>query len=216
MIIYLVKTSNPGTRFPPSLGKRDLNSGTTFGTLVHLPGFMVQTMSYTPSALRMLDSLCIPLQSISNRNLQEFAEATTLELAEVDVNGRGHLLQPNAAEAWRKVKAAASADGIQIYIISAFRSVERQAEIIKRKLASGVNIEQILTVSAPPFFSEHHTGCAVDIGDPGSTPLEREFENTLAFKWLVENAESFGFRMSYPINNADGYVYEPWHWRFIS
>ncbi|WP_122221035.1 D-alanyl-D-alanine carboxypeptidase family protein [Pseudomonas syringae group genomosp. 3] len=75
-------------------------------------------------------------------------------------------------------------------------------------------MEEILTVSAPPFFSEHHTGCAVDIGTSGSAVLEREFESSLAYEWLTENARSFGFHMSYPIDNAAGYAYEPWHWRF--
>jgi D-alanyl-D-alanine carboxypeptidase len=171
-------------------------------------------MSYTPPALRMLDCLGIPLRSVIDRRLQEFVEAKTLELVEVDANAREHLLLPIAAQAWRQLKASANRQGVDIYIVSAFRSVERQAAIIKRKLDSGLSIEDILTVSAPPFFSEHHTGCAVDIGTPGSAALEQEFENTLAFKWLTENAESFGFRMSYPINNAAGYAYEPWHWRF--
>lgn len=173
-------------------------------------------MCYTPPALRMLDCLGISLHSVIDRNLQEFVEAKALELAEVDANGREHLLLPIAAQAWRQLKTSASRHGVDIYIVSAFRSVERQAAIFKRKLDSGLSIEKILTVSAPPFFSEHHTGCAVDIGTPGSAALEREFEDTLAFEWLAENAESFGFQMSYPINNAPGYAYEPWHWRFRS
>ena len=162
----------------------------------------------------MLDCLGISLSSVIDRKLQEFVEAKALEPAEVDANGREHLLLPVAAQAWRQLKASASKHGVNIYIVSAFRSVERQAAIIRRKLASGLSIEEVLTVSAPPFFSEHHTGCAVDIGTPGSAALEREFEDTLAFEWLEENAKSFGFQMSYPINNAAGYSYEPWHWRF--
>lgn len=173
-------------------------------------------MCYTPAALRMLDRLGISLHSVIDRNLQEFVEAKTLELVEVDANAREHLLIPNAAQAWRQMRTSARRHGVDIYIVSAFRSVERQAAIIKRKLESDLSIEEILTVSAPPFFSEHHTGCAVDIGTHGSAALEREFEDTLAFEWLVENAESFGFQMSYPINNASGYAYEPWHWRYRS
>lgn len=162
----------------------------------------------------MLDCLGISLSSVINRNLQEFVEAKALELAEVDAHGREHLLLPIAAQSWRQMKASASKLGVDIYIVSAFRSVERQAAIIKRKLASGLSIDEIVTVSAPPFFSEHHSGCAVDIGTPGSPALEHEFEDTVAFEWLAENARSFGFQMSYPINNAAGYAYEPWHWRF--
>jgi D-alanyl-D-alanine carboxypeptidase len=172
-------------------------------------------MSFTPPALRMLDCLGIPLGCVVDRNLQEFAEAKVLELAEVGVHAREHFLLPIAAQAWRQLKNCASEQGVEIYIVSAFRSVERQAAIISKKIASGLSLEDILAVSAPPFFSEHHTGCAVDIGTPGSVPLEREFENTRAFKWLTEQAVSFGFHMSYPIDNRAGYAYEPWHWRFL-
>ncbi len=171
-------------------------------------------MSYTPAALRMLETLGIPLQWVTERKLQEFVEASALTLAEVEANGRKHLLTPDAARAWQQLKTAASRHGVDIFIVSAFRSVERQAAIIEGKLASGSTIEQIVTVNAPPFFSEHHTGCAVDIGTPGSAALEREFEHTPAFAWLSANAHAFGFQLSYPLNNANGYVYEPWHWRF--
>lgn len=173
-------------------------------------------MCYTPAALHMLNSLGIPLGAVIDRNLQEYAEADALVLAEIDANGREHSLVPPAAQAWWQLKAFASTQGVDLYIVSAFRSIERQAAIIKRKLAAGLSIEAILSVSAPPFFSEHHTGCAIDVGTPGSTALEREFEDTLAFAWLAKNAKSFGFQMSYPIDNAAGYVYEPWHWRFTA
>lgn len=57
-------------------------------------------MYYTPPALRMLDDLGISLNSVIGRNLQEFDEAKALELAEVDTNGRQHLLVPLASQAW--------------------------------------------------------------------------------------------------------------------
>lgn len=172
-------------------------------------------MTYSLPALQMLDRLGISVQSVLDRNLQECVEARVLDVAEVDAHGREHVLQPDAAQAWRKLKADARLYGTDIYLVSAFRSVERQAAIIKRKLDSGLSIETILSVSAPPFFSEHHTGCAVDIGTPGSRALEREFEETQAFEWLTKNAHSFGFYLSYPINNAKGFAYEPWHWRYM-
>jgi D-alanyl-D-alanine carboxypeptidase len=80
----------------------------------------------------------------------------------------------------------------------------------------GISIERILDFSAPPLFSEHHTGHAVDIGTPGRTDLEQVFEETEAFTWLKSNAGFFGFEMSYPPGNDRGFSYEPWHWRFTS
>ncbi|MDP2370951.1 D-alanyl-D-alanine carboxypeptidase family protein, partial [Rhodoferax sp.] len=106
------------------------------------------------------------------------------------------------------------ADGIDLFIVSAFRSVERQAEIVRRKLASGQSLETILAVSAPPGFSEHHSGRAVDLSTPGVAPLEPAFDQSPAFAWLVQRAAVFGFRLSFPEGNAQGYQYEPWHWCF--
>ena len=161
-----------------------------------------------------LSALGIPRELIKARGLRECEEATTLEVAEVGANGRDHLLVPLAAEAWRLLKAAAHVDGVDLFIVSAFRSIDRQAEIIRRKLETGLAVESILTVCAPPGFSEHHTGRAVDLSTPGSRALEVEFDQTVAYVWLTERAAEFGYHLSYPFGNPWGYQYEPWHWYF--
>lgn len=159
-----------------------------------------------------LASLGIPQRVAEQPGLGLCAEADSLVVAETDENGREHLLLPSAATAWQSLRQAAAADGISLRIISAFRSVDRQAEIIRRKLERGQNLEQILAVSALPGYSEHHSGRAVDIGTPGGAVLEPEFEQTAAFQWLTANAGRFGFTLSYPRDNTAGYLYEPWHW----
>ena len=162
----------------------------------------------------ILASLGIPSETIAARSLVAFPEAAELVIAEVGEAGREHLLVPAAARAWGALREAALADGVVIRIVSAFRSVERQAEIVRAKLARGQSIDEILRVSAPPGYSEHHTGRAVDVTTDGARPLELEFEDTEAFGWLSGNAARFGFRMSYPPQNPYGYMYEPWHWCF--
>ena len=151
---------------------------------------------------------------IAARGLIECEEATELEQVALAPDGREHLLIPAAAQAWRLLQDAAQADGIQLRIVSAFRSVERQAEIVRRKLAVGQTLEAILAVSAPPGFSEHHTGRAVDLSAPGAARLEPEFDQTPAFAWLMRRGADFGFRMSFAPGNPQGYGYEPWHWCF--
>jgi D-alanyl-D-alanine carboxypeptidase len=137
-----------------------------------------------------------------------------LAVADVEEKGREHHLIPAAANAWTAMKAAATADGVSLRIVSAFRTVDRQAEIVRSKLEKGLSLTEILCVSAPPGFSEHHSGCAVDVGTEGARPLEQEFEETAAFAWLTGNAARFGFCLSFPPNNRFGYFYEPWHWCF--
>jgi D-alanyl-D-alanine carboxypeptidase len=166
----------------------------------------------SPRIDAIFNELGIAEDRIIGRGLPECEEASELEVAETGSNGQEYLLTPAAAAAWNAMKAAAHADGVELHMVSAFRSVDRQVEIIRRKLAAGASIDDVLCVSAPPGFSEHHTGRAVDVGTPGSPVLEIEFERSPAFAWLQSRAREFGFRLSYPRDNVLGYHYEPWHW----
>jgi D-alanyl-D-alanine carboxypeptidase len=158
--------------------------------------------------------LGIPGQLLAARGSCECEEASCLEVAEAGADGKAYLLTPAAANAWRNLKSAALGDGVSLFIVSAFRSIERQSQIVRRKLEAGALIEDILTVCAPPGFSEHHSGRAVDLSTPGSRALEVEFEQTPAFAWLRAHAADFGYYLSYPVGNFSGYQYEPWHWCF--
>ncbi|HEV8097180.1 MAG TPA: GNAT family N-acetyltransferase, partial [Burkholderiales bacterium] len=128
-----------------------------------------------------LAALQIPPERIAAKRLTLQAEAENLVVVEVGADGRQHLLTPATAAAWHAMSAAAGADGVAIRIASAFRSVERQAEIVRSKLEHGFSLEAVLEVSAPPGYSEHHTGRAVDITTDGTPALEIEFERTAAF-----------------------------------
>lgn len=161
---------------------------------------------------QLAEEFDIPLPTLLGRHRNGYAEATDLVLTEVGEHRREHLLTPAAAAAWQRMKQAALDDGTAIFIVSAFRSIERQTQIVRRKLIAGIPLEQVLAVSALPGFSEHHTGRAVDVGTPQSVPLDYDFQNTAAFAWLQAHAAAFDFRLSYPPDNAQGYVYEPWHW----
>src|SRR3569623_353803 len=160
----------------------------------------------------ILTELGISAEMIAAKGLQTHEEAIALEIAEVGSDGREHRLIPKAASHWLQMKAAAQADGIGMLIVSAFRSVERQPQIIRNKIDAGQSLGDILSVTAPPGYSEHHTGRAIDIGTLESENLSLEFVNSSAFAWLQLHAHEFGFVMSYPQGNASGYLYEPWHW----
>jgi D-alanyl-D-alanine carboxypeptidase len=112
------------------------------------------------------------------------------------------------------MRNAANGNGMKLVAISGFRSIDRQSEIIRAKLASGQAIEEILRTVAAPGYSEHHTGRAIDIGIPGEEALTEGFADTPEFRWLDVNAGGFGFKLSYPCGNPHGISYEPWHWCF--
>lgn len=139
-------------------------------------------------------------------------EETRLCVAGKDAFGREVRLAAVAADAWAAMRRESAADGVQLLLLSGFRSVSRQAEIVRKKLEAGGALEEILQSSAYPGHSEHHTGRAVDLGSPDCEHLSAAFENTQEFGWLRDHAVRFGFSLSYPRDNPGGIVYEPWHW----
>ncbi|WP_313890711.1 D-alanyl-D-alanine carboxypeptidase family protein [Planktothricoides raciborskii] len=146
-----------------------------------------------------------------------YEEAPESELSPITSDGRLKMRQA-AAEAFLKMQEAARLDGVELVAISAFRTLEDQDYLFFRmKAERGQGATKRAEVSAPPGYSEHHTGYAVDIGDGNvpATDLSKSFENTPAFKWLEENAPYYSFELSFPENNPQGISYEPWHWRFV-
>ncbi len=161
-------------------------------------------------------ALGVPREHGRTRKLRRVREARSLQFIGLDTQNRPQWLTPNAARAWTRMREAAEHDGIVLQIVSAFRSVEYQLGIIRRKLERGLTMDEILRVSAAPGFSEHHSGRAFDLTTPGFAALEEEFEKSDAFKWLQSNATKFNFHMSYPRDNPHGITYEPWHWNWHS
>ena len=156
--------------------------------------------------------LNIPSDYGRNPRRPRFEESAELEQVEPNIVGTMQQLAPATAAAWRRMKRKAAEGGVQLLLVSGFRSMRHQADLIRRKLAAGQSIDDILAVNAAPGYSEHHTGHAVDIATPGTRPLTAEFEQSAAFRWLQDNGEDFGFHMPYDRGNRFGFEYEPWHW----
>ena len=156
--------------------------------------------------------LGIPPNYAHERELHLQEEATSL--VDADHNSAGKVLQlvPLAAKMWHDMKKAAIKDGIHLLMVSGYRGVDYQRDLIQKKLDKGEDIDNILRILAPPGYSEHHTGRAIDITSPDCPPCEERFEKTDAFAWLNLHASEFDFAMSYPRGNRQGFLYEPWHW----
>ena len=121
-------------------------------------------------------------------------------------------MRRDAATRWLAMQSAAQTDGILLQVVSAYRPPEYQEHLIQRCLDKGEKLDEILSRIALPGFSEHQSGLALDLTTTGFEAVEEEFENSRAFQWLSEEASTHGFIMSYPRGNADGIIYEPWHW----
>lgn len=162
-----------------------------------------------------LSALGLDAENYAERTgLSLVAEPNWLAFAGFDRWHRPLWLHADASRAWTRMQAAAQADGITLEAISGYRSHAYQLGIFERKLARGLEVDDILQVNAAPGFSEHHSGLALDIGTTNEPAAEESFETTPAFEWLSRHAGDHGFGLSYPRDNRHGIIYEPWHWRF--
>ncbi|QJQ32357.1 D-alanyl-D-alanine carboxypeptidase family protein [Sphingomonas lacunae] len=135
--------------------------------------------------------------------------------------GNCSLIHASAAGALSRMLAAARADDPAVARammgISCYRSIERQAALFCNadRIASRGYAGQARWV-APPGFSEHSTGLAIDFGSRnGNCNLEQCFKNDPVGRWLKENARRFGFHLSFPEGNPQGVSFEPWHYRYV-
>lgn len=174
---------------------------------------LAEVDDYENRIAKLLEELGAPPRSNSSTS-RLVPEAAQLVSVGTDIYGRDQKLTPEAAAAWQSMKAAAEKDGQTLQLVSAFRSVDYQKQIVQRKRAAGQSWEQILHVSALPGYSGHHSGMTIDITAPGCKPLTEEFDSTYEFAWLTLHAAEFGFALSYPPGNKLGVAYEPWHWTF--
>lgn len=120
-------------------------------------------------------------------------------------------VQPVAMDAFYDMQAAAAADGISLWILSSFRSYEDQEVIYNRYVAQDGK-DAADTYSSRPGHSDHQTGYTFDLNS-----LEQDFQYDPAGQWLDKNCYKYGFIIRYPKgkDSSTGYMYEPWHVRYI-
>ena len=143
-------------------------------------------------------------------------------------------LEKRTYEAFKKMKKAALSDGVELKIISAYRSYNRQKMIWNNKylkytkefnLEPEKAIDEIIKFSTIPGTSRHHWGTDIDIIDgsyfgEGDLLIAENFKKNGIFfkvkKWLNENSESFGFFIVYNDDKErKGFEHEPWHFSYL-
>ena len=114
-------------------------------------------------------------------------------------------------------KAAKDEEGYILYARSGYRSYATQ-ESLYNSYVNSRGKEAADTFSAKPGQSEHQTGLVMDITcEAMDFQLDDTFGETAEGKWVSENAHRFGFIIRYPKGKEDitGYMYEPWHIRYL-
>lgn len=131
-------------------------------------------------------------------------------------NSGGQPLRYQAAVALEQMHAEASAAGLPFAMVSGYRSYDLQTQLFNN-YAAGYGVAAAETFSARPGHSEHQTGLAVDISECLGCPLSEAFGSTAQGLWARANAHRFGFILRYDQGQQPvvGYVYEPWHFRYV-
>ena len=140
---------------------------------------------------------------------------------EVEEIADDRLFDARAIDDLKKMINAMGRDGIaNIWVQSAYRSVERQKELydnsVQKYLKQGKTKDEAERLTDEyinkPGASDHNLGLAVDFNN-----VDNNFEDLDGFKWLQKNAENYGFILRYPKDKEEitKIAYESWHWRYV-
>lgn len=131
-------------------------------------------------------------------------------------NPSGHPIRAAAAVALSEMAVDASAARVPFRLVSGYRSFDLQRSLFEGYSASdGVSAAE--TYSARPGHSEHQTGLAVDLDDGSGHEFTSAFGETEAGLWLRAHCVNYGFILRYERGEQPvvGYIYEPWHFRYV-
>ena len=138
-------------------------------------------------------------------------EAKDLVTLSKTYSSRGHKIKKVASEPLMKMIDAARADGLNLLVISGYRTESTQRGLFNTSVKRH-GMDHALIYSAKPGHSEHQLGLAVDLNS-----TEESFDQTKEYKWLKANSYKYGFIERYPKGKEfiTGYGYEPWHYRYL-
>lgn len=185
------------------------------------------------SGLSGLALTILPDVTFANSQEMEYGILELMGKVDIELYGEGINLRQEAHDAFLEMKKAAYSNGIDIKIVSSYRSFERQAAIWERKYLKYAEedgmepleaIDKIIEYSTIPGTSRHHWGTDIDVIDgypkvegdvlaPGKFESGGPFENFK--KWMDGNSEKFDFHLVYTdVAKRRGFKYEPWHYSY--
>ena len=137
-----------------------------------------------------------------------------LELLDNSYAKSGIYLVKEAKDNIERLISDAKEDGMNIRVISAYRSYTYQENLYNNYVKND-GVQNADTYSARPGYSEHQTGLVVDVTKAYDN--FNNFENTDEYNWMLENASNYGFILRYPKDkeNITTYSFEAWHYRYV-
>jgi D-alanyl-D-alanine carboxypeptidase len=185
------------------------------------PGLVAQ-ISITPNQVQTISCSDCSLAPVDK--FHALPSTYTPSVVNVTLPGGGQLTN-STISALNNLNNNAASKGIDITLISAFRSFQTQVATFnywvgeqKKKGLSQADAEvQANKISARPGHSEHQLGTTLDLKCSTCGNFDNSPKNLALYQFLEQNAHTFGFVISYPKDKEGltGYSYEPWHIRFI-
>src|SRR3989344_4339766 len=187
--------------------KRNLIFAGLVGSILMLGVFSVDNLAALLREGNYLFNLVTKQNSLGRYVPDDLRELTL-------VGAPGKYVRENTYQPILYLVSAAEKDGVDLKILSAYRSYEYQEDLHEYYSRNYPGADRF---SAEAGHSEHQLGTTVDFGAGSVVDLTQNFANTSQGKWLEKNAVKYGFVMSYPPGkeHITGYIYEPWHYRFI-
>lgn len=163
---------------------------------------------------------------VNNNNPLPANYDDVIETTLVFTSYKDYYLDSRVAPYMIKMLEDSKKDGVDLQIVSAYRSCSYQQQnfdnSLNDRIQKGMTYEEAYQETAAnvalPGKSEHNAGVAADIMTSSYSNMDDDgFKNTPEYKWLDENAYKYGFILRYPENKTDktGIIYEPWHYRFV-
>lgn len=167
---------------------------------LHLPFYSYIRVNYDPHPL---------LVNPSHRLPYGFVPAVLIPIYEDNPN---LLATPETIEAFRRMRTSINRANMDLAVVSAYRTAERQAVLFGRQSGDGV--------VARPYQSEHQTGRALDLWGPGPSGLLDAGGGPPSSegRWIAENAHYYGFIIRYTEYNTHitSFISEPWHITYVT
>ncbi|WP_144018804.1 D-alanyl-D-alanine carboxypeptidase family protein [Demequina sp. NBRC 110056] len=129
--------------------------------------------------------------------------------------GSNHRLRREAAQQLTAMSRAAKSNGLSFSVSSSYRSYSYQAGLF-RNYSNRFGVASAERFSARPGHSEHQTGLGVDVSSTGCT-ISGCFGTSAVGRWVARHAHEYGYIVRYPEGktHVTGYIYEPWHLRYV-
>src|SRR5690625_296897 len=144
-------------------------------------------------------------------------DLVTVSVPTVLENPEVNQLRKIAADALRDMFDQAKRSEVYLHARSGYRSYQTQVQLFNN-YAEQHGEEAANRYSARPGHSEHQTGLVMDVtSESVNFQLDEQFGESEEGTWLSQHAHEFGFVIRYPQNMEDmtGYIYEPWHIRYL-